>query len=165
MPGVLQQVGQHLGEQELVVRDDDQRHGVKAPSSARIAASAIAWRGRRGAGTPKLAQRCSDAQPLVRKGHQMRAGVKAAVAHLLNRNRPDEIMILLGRSQPQKIVEHGGNVGPGRRDLPAGPFAQTGRSEEHTSELQSLMRISYAVFCLKKKNHTQYTNEKDKTKR
>src|SRR3546814_3115513 len=28
---------------------------------------------------------------------------------------------------------------------------QTGRSEEHTSELQSLMRISYAVFCLKKK--------------
>src|SRR3546814_4995040 len=30
--------------------------------------------------------------------------------------------------------------------------AQCGRSEEHTSELQSLMRISYAVFCLKKKN-------------
>src|SRR3546814_12983957 len=28
-----------------------------------------------------------------------------------------------------------------------------GRSEEHTSELQSLMRISYAVFCLKKKKH------------
>src|SRR3546814_1131956 len=28
------------------------------------------------------------------------------------------------------------------------------RSEEHTSELQSLMRISYAVFCLNKKNHT-----------
>src|SRR3546814_3971754 len=31
------------------------------------------------------------------------------------------------------------------------PYAET-RSEEHTSELQSLMRISYAVFCLKKKN-------------
>src|SRR3546814_5943072 len=29
------------------------------------------------------------------------------------------------------------------------------RSEEHTSELQSLMRISYAVFCLKKKKHQQ----------
>src|SRR3546814_9814993 len=29
----------------------------------------------------------------------------------------------------------------------------SGRSEEHTSELQSLMRISYAVFCLKKKKH------------
>src|SRR3546814_6080340 len=47
------------------------------------------------------------------------------------------------------------------------PFGNTGtqmggwyrkeikRSEEHTSELQSLMRISYAVFCLKKKKHTQ----------
>src|SRR3546814_4404566 len=34
------------------------------------------------------------------------------------------------------------------------------RSEEHTSELQSLMRISYAVFCLKKKNtHKQHTKE------
>src|SRR3546814_4803988 len=32
----------------------------------------------------------------------------------------------------------------------------SGRSEEHTSELQSLMRISYAVFCLKKKTSTQY---------
>src|SRR3546814_6347689 len=31
------------------------------------------------------------------------------------------------------------------------------RSEEHTSELQSLMRISYAVFCLKKKKHKKYT--------
>src|SRR3546814_4362813 len=32
------------------------------------------------------------------------------------------------------------------------------RSEEHTSELQSLMRISYAVFCLKKKKQTQQTH-------
>src|SRR3546814_5109401 len=36
------------------------------------------------------------------------------------------------------------------------------RSEEHTSELQSLMRISYAVFCLKKKKNTQ-TNPKAHT--
>src|SRR3546814_3215026 len=43
------------------------------------------------------------------------------------------------------------------------------RSEEHTSELQSLMRISYAVFCLKKKKkhnnthkHTNRTREKEK---
>src|SRR3546814_2185996 len=33
-----------------------------------------------------------------------------------------------------------------------------GRSEEHTSELQSLMRISYAVFCLKKKNNKLYNS-------
>src|SRR3546814_10006756 len=58
------------------------------------------------------------------------------------------------------------------RFLPAGPFAilpmtdaadgthrssLVWRSEEHTSELQSLMRISYSVFCLKKKNKN-YTN-------
>src|SRR3546814_7393469 len=37
--------------------------------------------------------------------------------------------------------------------------AQQARSEEHTSELQSLMRISYAVFCLKKKkNKISYDN-------
>src|SRR3546814_1138982 len=34
-----------------------------------------------------------------------------------------------------------------------------GRSEEHTSELQSLMRISYAVFCLKKKNNKSKHHE------
>src|SRR3546814_4765248 len=46
----------------------------------------------------------------------------------------------------------------GRPDLPAGGFGEP-RSEEHTSELQSLMRISYAVFCLqkKKKNNQAYT--------
>src|SRR3546814_7987618 len=38
--------------------------------------------------------------------------------------------------------------------LPA--VAQEARSEEHTSELQSLMRISYAVFCLKKQNKVYY---------
>src|SRR3546814_4117374 len=39
-----------------------------------------------------------------------------------------------------------------RRVLQNQPARQPARSEEHTSELQSLMRISYAVFCLKKKN-------------
>src|SRR3546814_3686758 len=34
-----------------------------------------------------------------------------------------------------------------------------GRSEEHTSELQSLMRISYAVFCLKKKNEEKHLQD------
>src|SRR3546814_7402811 len=38
-------------------------------------------------------------------------------------------------------------IAPGRED-----HRQLARSEEHTSELQSLMRISYAVFCLQKKN-------------
>src|SRR3546814_10000998 len=46
-----------------------------------------------------------------------------------------------------------------RQAWPVGRRAEKGRSEEHTSELQSLMRISYAVFCLKKKK----TNKKKKT--
>src|SRR3546814_5517982 len=61
----------------------------------------------------------------------------------------------------------GGGFGPQRPRLArlprrrAGhtPFARAaGRSEEHTSELQSLMRISYAVFCLKKKNTAENIN-------
>src|SRR3546814_8960855 len=41
----------------------------------------------------------------------------------------------------------------------AAPAAPAGRSEEHTSELQSLMRISYAVFCLKKKYKEKDNNK------
>src|SRR3546814_9495289 len=52
----------------------------------------------------------------------------------------------------------------GRTGFSAGRCASgsPGRSEEHTSELQSLMRISYAVFCLKKKQRTK-TSKKEKT--
>src|SRR3546814_8234002 len=38
---------------------------------------------------------------------------------------------------------------------------RSGRSEEHTSELQSLMRISYAVFCLKKKKNRNITHKNE----
>src|SRR3546814_2292197 len=41
----------------------------------------------------------------------------------------------------------------------ASPIQKVQRSEEHTSELQSLMRISYAVFCLKKKKTYTKTTE------
>src|SRR3546814_8710149 len=46
-----------------------------------------------------------------------------------------------------------GMEAPGGRASRRGADRQCLRSEEHTSELQSLMRISYAVFCLKKKKH------------
>src|SRR3546814_7456375 len=51
-------------------------------------------------------------------------------------------------------------TGPGRAPPPSPrrtAARRRRRSEEHTSELQSLMRISYAVFCLKKKIHYQHT--------
>src|SRR3546814_9222652 len=59
----------------------------------------------------------------------------------------------IGRQRGQGVeagVEALLGHGPADRQEPDGV-----RSEEHTSELQSLMRISYAVFCLKKKNTTQ----------
>src|SRR3546814_20294045 len=46
---------------------------------------------------------------------------------------------------------HPGRAAPGRSRASVLSAQPPGRSEEHTSELQSLMRISYAVFCLKKK--------------
>src|SRR3546814_2613998 len=55
--------------------------------------------------------------------------------------RPEE------HRQVGRLVERRNDDGDHRRRVSA-------RSEEHTSELQSLMRISYAVFCLKKKKHT-----------
>src|SRR3546814_1869486 len=45
------------------------------------------------------------------------------------------------------------------------PAETGGRSDEHTSELQSLMRRSYAVFCLQKKRHNAHTSERTHIKR
>src|SRR3546814_5784833 len=50
------------------------------------------------------------------------------------------------------LVPHQGLAGELEQDAAVGEGLR--RSEEHTSELQSLMRISYAVFCLKKKTNT-----------
>src|SRR3546814_5391471 len=58
-------------------------------------------------------------------------------------------------SQPGKVVEHQGVKIVGHLNVPSRLAADASalyRSEEHTSELPSLMRTSYAVFCLKKKN-------------
>src|SRR3546814_7803160 len=68
-----------------------------------------------------------------------------------------------GRPQPHTLVEVWQANAAGRyvhktdqHDAPLDPNF-FGRSEEHTSELQSLMRISYAVFCLKTKTMTSTT--------
>src|SRR3546814_5989655 len=56
------------------------------------------------------------------------------------------------RQRQRKIVRQvGRGLQIGRQGLAHQKLGVGGRSEEHTSELQSLMRISYAVFCLKKK--------------
>src|SRR3546814_6355836 len=57
----------------------------------------------------------------------------------------------LFRSQGAAAADRGCHEGAGAGIGDIGAIAIGRRSEEHTSELQSLMRISYAVFCLKKK--------------
>src|SRR3546814_5333599 len=61
------------------------------------------------------------------------------------------------RSQQAARVSGIAIVLPQMHAIGAQPLRE--RSEEHTSELQSLMRTSYAVFCLNKKNPTLHTND------
>src|SRR3546814_4422146 len=65
------------------------------------------------------------------------------------------------RAYVQAYLEHHPGV---RQDMTL-LVRQLQRSEEHTSELQSLMRISYAVFCLKKKKKTHNKTKKQHTTR
>src|SRR3546814_3076826 len=76
-------------------------------------------------------------------------GVGVAVeAELLQQllQAPRDLAGAGGAGQPFDVGFH--------RTVHGAASAGTPRSEEHTSELQSLMRISYAVFCLKKKKNT-----------
>src|SRR3546814_9961042 len=68
----------------------------------------------------------------------------------------------LARDVAIRVERVGHDDGPGRLRLGdvQHPLVGRKRSEEHTSELQSLMRISYAVFCLKKKNTKAHHDSK-----
>src|SRR3546814_6950507 len=63
-----------------------------------------------------------------------------------------------GRCDSHSRIRRGTRCSP-RHGSRYSPIAARRRSEEHTSELQSLMRISYAVFCLKKKKQTLNYNK------
>src|SRR3546814_2704901 len=79
-----------------------------------------------------------------RLGDDLRGGLGGGVHHL-----GAGILVLASTG-----VGHGEHLAGGLRPdhVDRGVLHREARSEEHTSELQSLMRISYAVFCLKKKN-------------
>src|SRR3546814_5095903 len=81
--------------------------------------------------------------PALRRAHALRLldGADAAL-----RPRPQSV----GRVPPGAVRADGPEFRHGRD--PGWRGGDAARSEEHTSELQSLMRTSYAVFCLKKKN-------------
>src|SRR3546814_5459695 len=78
--------------------------------------------------------------------------VSLANGQVFNVNANATYQAASGSYQPQvKLASVNVTDGGAQVDM-AGSEVTGGRSEEHTSELQSLMRISYAVFCLKKKN-------------
>src|SRR3546814_8237000 len=89
-------------------------------------------------------------EPSVEGGPQIVREVKEEGRELLQfRNGPD--FILAGTDSGSLV-----RFGREENDVPSAVdqcLFQNKRSEEHTSELQSLMRISYAVFCLNKKTH------------
>src|SRR3546814_9055489 len=77
--------------------------------------------------------------------HEVEVGKFRGIGRLLTHPHPDE----------SKLFRH--RICPGDRRLRHDTVTVRVRSEEHTSELQSLMRNSYAVFCLKKKKHKRKT--------
>src|SRR3546814_7080289 len=94
-----------------------------------------------------------DADPQVEVRHLAIAVVVRAgpLQHAAPRQHGRMAQAVLG----EKIAQPGMPVAVARREDLGIFTVGDRRSEEHTSELQSLMRISYAVFCLKKKKNKQ----------
>src|SRR3546814_10451974 len=121
----------------------------------------------------------------VRPRTRAAARVRPSAAGVLRRVRPPPPARLRVEAEGRGAAGAGRSRGPGCRTAGQGPVSQRmcrdadqgcpvrarpsgsqegARSEEHTSELQSLMRISYAVFCLKKKNSRQLVTTRRYTK-
>src|SRR3546814_10817543 len=104
-----------------------------------------------------------DAQlPLKKQTEKDEKGKKVPTGKLVFRTKSQYAPVIAdvtGKPIPEKQLKSL-KIGAGSEGLIQGYFSDyvmtvKERSEEHTSELQSLMRISYAVFCLKKKNHKE----------
>src|SRR3546814_1742197 len=92
----------------------------------------------------------SDLKRLAKRGDERGEGKRRA--DLFGRDHPGRRQV---RHQPASSRERASAAATvAVRRACSAPSAISTRSEEHTSELQSLMRISYAVFCLKKKQIT-----------
>src|SRR3546814_5818802 len=97
-------------------------------------------------------RRSSDLIDRLADIDRQRAGIaNAGCAAITDEVEAHGVEIVL-QARLREIVGHDLRAG-GQRGFHPGFHLE--RSDEHTSELQSLMRISYAVFCLKKKNQSQ----------
>src|SRR3546814_10526799 len=83
-------------------------------------------------------------------------GVTASASKAIGATPVNRATVAAGRARPRgrKRLAASGilSTNPVDNTVVIAALPEARRSEEHTSELQSLMRISYAVFCLKKKN-------------
>src|SRR3546814_6393583 len=126
------------------------RRPTRAKRTATLIPDTTHFRSRRVGPQPHQCPVSDDDLPGGRAGGQ-RLWLSEPAAHLW-RNHP--LQILIEGAGRQKL----GRSGTGKKRNPGLSRERPGflfclcRSEEHTSELQSLMRISYAVFCLKQKN-------------
>src|SRR3546814_6612367 len=96
-----------------------------------------------------------DEEALVYRGEWFCGGDLASIdadGYVWHHGRNDDIMNAMGYRVSPVEVETALAEHPAIAEI-AVTEAKVRRSEEHTSELQSLMRISYAVFCLKKKKN------------
>src|SRR3546814_3623589 len=94
-----------------------------------------------GSSLPSPTSASSDHSPVSRRG--------SGIAIWPARKRPLQLYVVIPYGNDSDAPDH-----DQRRSHP-----REQRSEEHTSELQSLMRISYAVFCLKKKTKTTHKQQ------
>src|SRR3546814_10784413 len=93
----------------------------------------------------------------LRPGHRFVGAVRAS--HRLVRLAEEAERAVIRWIDLRRMLEQSGGLFHVARGHACAAVEEIGleqRSEEHTSELQSLMRISYAVFCLKKKNTNNY---------
>src|SRR3546814_7306712 len=127
-------------------------HSFPTPRSLHFGCGALAAAAEADAGRGAIASRAAPAYIQVLGNEQMLASAQADLG-LAND------LLTLSRDQQKAGIASGVDVARAETAVAQDRYAVSetetaiaqARSEEHTSELQSLMRISYAVFCLKKK--------------
>src|SRR3546814_10161122 len=103
---------------------------------------------------PSFPTRRSSDLPFLKRGFTPDSGATWLLPRLIGVARAKELL-MLGRPISGADAAAWGMVHRAVPDEELGAAVDALRSEEHTSELQSLMRISYAVFCLKNKKNIQ----------